>query len=71
MTIRSGRATIKLRDGRVFVADHAELSRGGLMFTGRERVKDLHGIRFYNTKTHTLPMRLVRGINWHREAGSQ
>jgi hypothetical protein len=68
---RSGRATIVLKDRRVYIADHTELSRHRLTFTGRLRVRDLSGERFYPTRTITVTLGKVRSIHWHRERGGQ
>jgi hypothetical protein len=61
----AGRATIVCRDGRTYVADHTELSRHRLTFTGRLRVRDLSGERFYRTTTRTITLRQVKAIFWH------
>jgi hypothetical protein len=64
-TSTSRRATITLKDGRVYVADRTELSRHRLTFTGRLRVRDLSGERFYKTTTRTVTLGQVRTIHWH------
>jgi len=60
------RATITFRDGRVYVADRVELGKHRVTFTGRRRVRDLAGERFYDTCEMTVPQASVRAINWHR-----
>jgi hypothetical protein len=65
------RATIVLRDHRVYVADHTELEGHRLTFTGRLRVRDLSGERFYNTITRTVTLGQVRSICWHDGRGER
>ncbi len=61
------RATITLKDGRVYVADRVELASGQVMFTGRLRIRDLSGERFYATRERTIRLAEVKAIDWHKD----
>lgn len=61
------RATIVLRDGRAIVADDARWRGWKLHFTGRLRVRDAHGERFYETRTYAVPRSRVLRVDWHRD----
>jgi len=60
----TGPATIKLRDGRVYVAERAELWRHRLTFTGQLRVSDTTGERLYPPRDLSILRRRVRSIEW-------
>ncbi len=64
---RAGRATITLRDGRVYVAERAELRGHRLTFTGRLRIRDASGVRLYPPREHSVTLRKIRRIDWHEE----
>ncbi len=64
--MKARRATIRLRDGRIYIADRVDLSGRRLTFTGRLRVRDLSGERYYATNTRTVALGHVRAIDWHR-----
>lgn len=67
-TSTSRRATITTRDGRTYVADRVDLrDRKVVTFTGRLRVRDLTGERFYATRERTIRLAEVKAIDWHRQ----
>lgn len=66
-TSTSRRATITTRDGRTYVADRVELHDRKVTFTGRLRVRDLSGERFYATRERTIRLAEVKAIDWHRD----
>ena len=61
------RATIVLKDRRVYVCDSTELDGRRLTFTGSLRVRDLAGERYYPTATRTTTLGQIRSIHWHDE----
>jgi hypothetical protein len=63
---KAGRATVLFKDGRQFVADHAELVGSALTFSGRQRERTLAGDRYLKIQTRTVPMRAVLAIHWHK-----
>ena len=67
----TGRATIVLKDERVYVCDHTEIDGRQLTFTGRLRIRDLAGERFYRTTTRTILLGQVRSICWHDGRGQR
>jgi hypothetical protein len=69
-TQRNGRATIVLRDGRTFVSDRTDIAGSRISFTGRLRIRDLSGERFYPTQARSLALREVRAIYWHKAGGA-
>jgi hypothetical protein len=71
MTTSSGRATVVLKDHRIYVCDATDLSGRRLTFTGRLRVRDLTGERYYKTTTRTVPLGQLRSIYWHDGRGER
>lgn len=71
MSAPSGRATIVLKDRRVYVCDATDLHGRRLTFTGRLRVRDLTGERYYETTTRTVPLGQVRAVYWHDGRGDR
>jgi hypothetical protein len=70
-TQKTGRATITLKTGATYVADHTELRANRLTFTGRRRITNLTGRRYYETKTRTVTLGQVRAIWWHDGRGKR
>lgn len=64
------RATVTLKDGRVYVADRATYVGRRLRVKGRRRVSNLSGERFYGTRELVVPLSRVKRIDWHRDSGS-
>lgn len=62
------RATITLTSGATYVADTARWSGWTLIFTGRRRVRNLSGERYYATREYRVPRSRIRRLDWHREA---
>lgn len=61
----TGRATIVLKDHRVYVCDETTVEGSRVTFKGRLRVRDLSGERYYATRTQTVPLSRVRSVCWH------
>ena len=66
-TSTNRRATITLKDGRIYVADRVEFASRQVMFTGRLRIRDLSGERFYATRERTIRLAEINAIDWHRK----
>jgi hypothetical protein len=64
---RSGPAVIHLRGGREYVANHAELDRGIISFTGRLRVRGLAGERVYERVTRSHRLASSEWVEWECE----
>jgi hypothetical protein len=63
--MKTGSSTIKLRDGRTYIAEKARQTARGVAFTGRLRVTDLNGSRLYPPGQHFMTPSRIQSIEWH------
>lgn len=61
-----GAATIKLRDGRVYVAESAHQTADGVTFTGRLKLTDQMRTHLCPPGTHFEATSRIESIEWHK-----